>query len=315
MARYAAGRVLQAVLVTVAAYVASFLILFALPGDPITGMYSGGDAGVVSQEELDEIRAEYGFDRPLYEQFFTRFGAALVGDFGLSIRNAQPVTEVIGEAIPHTVALVGLAVLLAIVLGVAVALAATATRRNWLRQVLLTLPSFGVSMPTFWVGLILVQIFAFTLKWLPPIGNAGFQSLVLPAITLALPGAAQIAQVLAKSLATARGEPYIVTARSIGLAPSVILTRDTLRNAIIPAMTMAGLLIANMFGGSIVVESVFSRAGLGQITVKAVLGHDIPTVQAVVVLGALVFALVTLVVDLLYPVVDPRLRPSTRGAR
>ncbi len=305
---------LQALLVMVAAYIVSFVILFALPGDPITGMYSGGDAGVVDPEELERIRADFGFDRPLWEQFATRFGAALVGDFGRSIRNGQPVVDMLAQGIPQTLALVSFAVVIAIVLGVALALAATGSRRGWLRQFLLTLPSFGVSMPTFWVGLILVQIFAFSLKWLPPVGNTGFQSLVLPAITLALPGAAQIAQVLAKSLTTAGLEPYITTARAIGLRPSVIHTRDSLRNALLPALTMAGLLIANMFGGSIVVESVFSRAGLGQITVKAVLGHDIPTVQAVVVLGAIVFALVTLVIDLLYPVVDPRLRPSV-GAR
>ncbi len=312
MVRYILGRILQAVLVMVVAYTVAFLILYGLGGDPIKSMYSGGDAGVVSDTELDQIRHQFGLDQPLIVQFFTRFGAALTGNFGVSFKNGQSVNDLIATALPYTLQLVGLALLFAIVLGAGIALAATASRRNWLRQGLLALPSLGVSMPTFWIGLILMQVFAFEFKWFPPLGVKGFGSLVLPAITMALPGAAQIAQVLAKSIFTAQGEAYITTARAIGLRPSVIHLRDTLRNALIPSLTVLGIMIANLFGATIVVENVFARQGLGQIVGTSVLNHDIPVVLAVVVLGALIFALATLVIDLLYLVVDPRLRPARR---
>ncbi|WP_262286330.1 ABC transporter permease [Micromonospora sp. MA102] len=308
MLRFVARRLLQAVAVIFAAYTASFVILYLLPGDSVLSLYAGGDAGsAVDPAQLARIRAEYGFDQPLWEQFLHRLGHALTGDFGQSIKTGRDVSDLIGTALPDTLALVGSALLLAVALGGGLALLATMTRRGWLERFLLGLPAIGVSLPTFWVGLMLVQIFSFQLRLLPAIGNKGFESLVLPAITLALPGSAAVAQVLAKSLRRTLAEPYVVTARAMGTRPVVIQFRDALRNASLPALTVAGVLVANMVGGAIVVENVFSRAGLGQITVQAVLSHDIPVVQGVVVLGAAIFAVVNLLIDLAYPLIDPRL--------
>ncbi|MEU4173121.1 ABC transporter permease [Streptomyces sp. NPDC026665] len=304
-------RILQAVAVVVAVYAVSFVVLYLIPGDTVLSLYAGGDAGnTMGPAELAKLRAEFGLDRPLFDQFLSGLGHALAGDFGHSLKTGQSTSELIGIALPQTLALVSASLMIAVVGGTALALLATFIKRPWLRQFLLGLPAVGASLPTFWVGLMLVQVFSFQLRLLPAIGNEGTSSLVLPAITLALPGGATVAQVLAKSLRTTLQEPYVTTALAMGTDPRVIHLRDALRNAAIPALTVSGVLVANLLGGAVVVESVFSRSGLGRITVQAVLTHDIPVVQGVVVFSAALFVLVSLLVDLAYPLIDPRLRPA-----
>lgn len=309
MLSYAGHRLLQAVAVVFSAYALSFVVLYLLPGNNVEALYAGGDAGTaIDPAELDRLSRELGLDRPVYEQFLSRLGGAVTGDFGDSLKTGRSVADLLGSALPATLSLVGASLAIAVIAGGGLALIATYVRTPWLQQFLLGLPAVGVSLPTFWVGLSLVQIFSFQLRVLPAIGNDGAASLVLPAITLALPGAAAVAQILAKSLRKTLAEPYVTTALAMGTRRWVIHLRDALRNAAIPALTVSGVLVANMIGGAVVVESVFSRAGLGQITVQAVLGHDIPVVQGVIVLGATLFVLVSLLVDLAYPLVDPRLR-------
>jgi peptide/nickel transport system permease protein len=179
---------------------------------------------------------------------------------------------------------------------------------------MLALPPLGVSLPTFWVGLMLVQLLSFRIQLFPAFGNEGISGLVLPAVTLAVPTSALLAQVLAKSLATTLGEPYIDTARAKGAGRARVHFRHALRNAALPALTVAGLLVGNLVAGSVVVESVFARNGVGRTTVAAVTVQDIPVVQAVVVFGAFVFVLVNLAVDLVYPVLDPRIVTAGAGA-
>jgi peptide/nickel transport system permease protein len=199
----------------------------------------------------------------------------------------------------------GLAV--AVLFGGTVALVATYTRVLWLRQVLMALPSLAVSLPVFWVGLMLVQVFAFGLGLLPSVGANSPAALVLPAVTLGLPTGALIAQVLAKSLTQALGEPYVTTARAKGVGRGGIHLRHALRNAALPALTVLGYIVGNLLAGSVVVETVFTRPGLGRLTVAAVGVQDIPLVQGIVVFAAAVFVLVNLMVDLIYPLLDPRI--------
>ncbi|WP_284981574.1 ABC transporter permease [Arthrobacter sp. efr-133-TYG-118] len=311
MKSFVAKRLGQAVLVVFAAYTLSFLLLYVIPGDPVVAMYTGGDAGhAVDPAALQRLREEFGFDRPIFDQYLSRLSGALTGDFGVSLKTGEPVASVMAAALPQTLTLVGLSLVFAVGLGLIVALFGTYTRISWLRQFLLGLPAIGVSLPTFWVGLMLVNLFSFQLRMLPAIGNVGLQSLILPAITLALPGAAAVGQVLAKSMLGTLSEPYVATEKAMGLARRTIHFRDVFRSAAIPAVTVTGVLVANLIGGSVVVESVFSRSGIGQITVQAVLAHDLPVVQAVVVLGAVIFVVVSLIVDLLYPLLDPRLRTA-----
>ncbi|UOR01539.1 ABC transporter permease [Leucobacter allii] len=304
----------QSVLVVWAAWTLSFIVLFLLPGDPALNLVAGGDAGqIVDPDELARVRAQYGLDQPVIVQYGTRLLAALTGDFGSSMVTGRPVADIIGEGLPGTLAVIGGALLIGCLLGTGVALLATYTRVGWLRGALLSLPPLGISLPTFWVGLMLIQLLSFQLRALPPTGNAGIPSLIMPWLTLALPTAATVGQVLAKSLATVQAEPYVTTARAIGVRRAVIHLRDVLRNASIPAVTVAGVVVSSLLGGAIVIENVYSRAGIGRATVQAVLQRDIAVVQGIVVLGAVIFVLVSLVVDLAYPLIDARLRSTLNG--
>ncbi|WP_329110296.1 ABC transporter permease [Micromonospora sp. NBC_01699] len=316
MRRYVIGRLGQAVLVLWAAYTLSFLVLDFLPGDPVSAMAGGGlDQASVDPAQLEALKREYGFDKPVLVQYADYLGRALRGDLGNSVATGQPVTTTIGDALPQTLALTGAALLLAVVFGTGLALAATYTSTRTLRQLLLSLPALGVSLPTFWVGLMLVQLFSFRFHLLPAFGNDGLGSLILPAVTLAVPTGALLAQVLAKSLFTALDEPYVQTARAKGVGRVRVHLRHALRNAALPALTIVGLLVGNLLAGSVVVETVFSRNGIGRATVSAVTVQDIPVVQGVVVFGALVFVGVNLAVDLVYPLFDPRIVVATTATR
>ncbi|MFG2958449.1 ABC transporter permease [Streptomyces sp. NPDC048291] len=308
MRRYVIKRLAQAVGVLWAAYTVSFLVLDFLPGDPVSAMAGAGmDTGQVDPAQLAELRHEYGFDKPVLVQYAEYLGRAVRGDFGDAVSTGRPVTATLADALPQTLRLTGAALLLAVVLGGGLAVVATYTSRRWLRQLLLSLPPLGVSVPTFWVGLLLVEAFSFKLRWFPAFGNDGLKGLVLPALTLAVPTGAQVAQVLAKSLLTALDQAYVETARAKGAGRWRVHLRHALRNASLPALTVVGLLVGQLIAGSVVVETVFSRDGLGRVTAGAVTTQDLPLVQGVVVFGALIFVAANLLVDLVYPLLDPRI--------
>jgi peptide/nickel transport system permease protein len=313
MARHLLTRLGYAVLVLVAAYTVSFVVLDLLPGDPATIMAEGGqEQNQVDERQLAQLRHQYGLDQPVPVRYVRHLGAALHGDLGRSVQTGQPVTGMLGQALPQTLLLAGSALALAALLGGTLALASTYTRSRWLGQLLGAAPTLGVSLPTFWVGLMLVQVVSFRWRLLPAFGNDGVRGLVLPALTLALPTAAVIAQVLARSLRATLGEPYVETARAKGAGRARVHLRHALRNACLPALTVVGVLLGNLLAGSVVVETVFGRAGVGRITVTAVGYQDIPVVQGVVLLGATVFVLANLAVDLVYPLLDPRIATPTR---
>jgi peptide/nickel transport system permease protein len=297
-----------AVAVLWAAFTVSFVVLYLLPGDPVATMAGGSSDGQpVTAAQLDELRHRYGLDQPLVVQYGHKLLAALHGDLGTSFATGETVRGAIGDALPPTlqVALCGLG--FAVAFGAVVALLATYTRVRWLSQVLLALPSLAVSLPVFWVGLMLVQLFSFRLGLFPSVGARGPASLVLPAITLGLPPGALIAQVLAKSMSQALEEPYVTTARAKGVGPGAVHLRHALGNAVIPALTVLGYVTGLLLAGSVVVETVFTRPGLGRLTVSSVGVQDIPVVQGVVLFAALVFVVVNLVLDLVYPLLDPRI--------
>lgn len=307
MLRYIGMRLLLAVGVLWAAYTVTFVILFMVPGDPISAMAAGGmDSGTVSPEQLDAMRAEYGFDQPLPVQYAQYLFAALQGDLGTSVQTGQPVTTAIGQVLWPTVELSLAALVVAVIFGGAIALIATYTNIRWLRETLLALPPLAISLPTFWIGLLLIQWFSFGWNIFPAMGNDGFSALVLPAITLGLPISALVAQVLAKSLQEAAIDPYVTTARAKGISRIRVHLGHVLRNATLPSLTMVGLIAGNLLAGSVIVETVFSRQGVGQLTVQSVTMQDLPVVQGVVVFGAVVFIAANLIVDLLLPVADPR---------
>lgn len=319
MIRYLAGRVGQAAAVVWATFTLAFIILYLMPSDPAEIIASGGLQGEsgseASQQQLEELRAEMGLDQPAIVQYFTRLFAMATGDWGASYQTGLPVTDMLSTALPPTVAIAVLGLSIAIVVGMLLGFLATYTRFGPLRQLLYSLPSVGASIPTFWSALVLIQLFSFSLRMFPAFGNNGFSSTVLPAIALAIPVSAMIAQVFGKSLRTVMAEPYLDTARAKGASRMASMLRHAVRNALLPVLTMVGMIFGALLSGAVVIETVFGRQGFGRLTVDAVNTQDIPVVMGVVVFSAIVFVAATLIVDLLYPLLDPRIRQSLRPTR
>lgn len=315
MALFIARRLAQSLFVLWAAYSVSFLILYVLPSDPVTIMLNRGEQSMVDQAQVDALRAEYFLDQPFLVQYGMALSRAVSFDLGNSIQSGQPVTKMLVEALPATALLSLISLVLSLVLGVGLALLASVSTGERLRSFLLSLPSVGVSLPTFWIGLLLLQAFSFNVPIFPAIGNEGWLSLVLPAITLSIPTGAKLAQVLTRSLQGVWRQPFIEAVRSRGLTRLRLLFVHVLPNAAIPVLSLAGVLTGNLLAGSVVTETVFSREGIGRLAEGAVHTQDIPVVQGVVVLAAVIFVLVNLFVDLLYPVLDPRLRHLKTGGR
>ncbi|MBD7949060.1 MULTISPECIES: ABC transporter permease [Oerskovia] len=307
MGRYIARRLGQGGFVLWAAFTISFFLLYVLPSDAASIKAAGADGDLSDPELVARLRAEQGLDRPVLVQYAHGLWGALHLDFGRSFSSGAPATKLLAEALPPTLQLTALALGLALAGGAALALASTYPRARWLRHTLTSLPALGISLPTFWVGLLLLQWFSFELRLFPAMGNEGFESLVLPAFTLAIPASAAFAQVLSRSLRQTLAEPYVETARAKGAGRARVHFGHALRNASIPALTVLGVTVGGLLAGAVVTETVFSRAGVGRLTVTAVNQQDVPVVQAIVVFSAVVFVVVTLLVDLLYPVLDPRI--------
>lgn len=315
VSRYILRRLGQAAFVLVVAYVVSYLVLWALPGDALASI-TGGQSSDLSAQQLAAIRAEWGLDQPVPVRLATAALHALSGDFGRSFVSGRPVSALIAESLPATLEIAGLGIVFALIAGTGIAVAATRSRSSRLRGLLLSLPPLGVAIPSFWLGLLLIQFFSFQLPIFPATGNDGFESAVLPAITLAVPTSALVAQLLAQGLERELRQPYADTARAKGASPARVQLSHAFRNAALPALTIAGLLVGQLLAGSVVTETVFGRTGVGRLTADAVAAQDIPVVQGVVVFGALVFVIVNLTVDLLYPLLDPRIvtsRPARRA--
>ncbi|MFF2083847.1 ABC transporter permease [Nocardia sp. NPDC058176] len=315
MWRFVLRRSAQAVAVLWAAYTVSFFILFYLPGDSVDAAAgAAGAATSIDPGQLDQRRSEYGLDEPVLTQYAQHLSGALRGDFGTSFASGEPVSSLLADALPPTLQLTLAALVLAIVAGTALAVLATYGVSRWLQQVLLSLPSLAISIPTFWIGLMLIQVLSFRVRVFPAFGNDGWRGLILPTVTLAIPTAALLAQVLTKSLSTTLEEPYVQTARAKGASPTRIRLRHALQNASLPALTVVGLLVGGLLANSVLIETVFSRNGLGRVIVDAVTVQDIPVVQGVVVFSAVVFVTVNLLVDLIYPLLDPRVVSEARSS-
>jgi len=314
MTRYLIGRGTQALLVLWSAYTVAYLILYLLPADTLTLMLSasGVEVDTLSEADIAKARSYYGLDQGVLQQYVTLLWNALHGDLGTSLTKGVPVSKLLAERLPHTLALAALAVVLSMVVGVGFAYAVAALRWPRLRAALQRLPALGFSVPVFWMGLLFIQVFAFQLDWFPSTGNEGLISLVLPALSLSVPSAAVYAQVLLRGFSDVWKEPYIITARAKGLTRGQVQRRHALRNAALPIVTLVGLQVGNTVSGTVLVETVFGRIGIGRLAQEAVLHQDIPVVLGVVSVSAAAFVLVNLIVDLLYPALDPRIARASR---
>ncbi|SCG40744.1 ABC transporter permease [Micromonospora humi] len=300
-------RVGSGLVVLWAAATAAYLALLAAPGDTVDAIV--GEGADTPQIRAD-IVAEWGLDRPAVVQYLDYLGRLVTGDLGRSYLLQRPVAEVIGEQLAPTLALALAAAGLGVLLAVTVAIGTAGDRRPWLRRASSGAELLLVSTPSFLIGIVLLSVLSFRFGLFPVAGAHGFGSLVLPAVTLALPIAGLLAQVLRDGLDRALDEPFVLTARARGVRERVVLLRHALRHASLPAVTLAGWLFGILLGGAVIVEQVFGRPGLGQVTLAAVTAKDMPVVLAVVTLSAAVYVAVNTAADLTYLLVDPRLRRS-----
>ncbi|MGK5682774.1 ABC transporter permease [Actinoplanes sp. URMC 104] len=285
-----------------AAATAAYLALLAAPGTTVDSIIGDGADTPLIREQ---IISEWNLDRPAVVQYLDYLWRFVHGDLGRSYLLQRPVRDVIGDQIGPTLTLAVVAALLGVVL--ALVLAVT-TRRPWSRRASSTVELVLVSTPSFLIGIVLLSVFSFRLGWFPVSGGQGLASLVLPAITLALPVAGVLTQVLRDGLDRALEEPFVVTARARGLGERAVLVRHALRHALLPVVTLTGWLFGVLLGGAVIVETVFGRPGLGQVTLQAVTTEDMPVVLAVVVFSAFVYVVINTLADLAYLLIDPRLR-------
>ncbi|MGW4367202.1 ABC transporter permease [Nocardia takedensis] len=308
MARYALLKFGRALVVVWGAFTASFVLLYLMPASPIELLFAPDERADIDPEAFAQMERAYGFDQPEWRQYLERLAAAVRGDFGTSVTTGQTVLDAIGDALPKTVVLAAAALVLATLFALVIAWVATYLRSPWLRHVIASVPPVLVSFPSFLLGLIIIKIFSFQLGWFPPIGNQGLRGLVLPAVTLAIPVAGPIAQLLLRNFQTEYASPYVLTSYAKGLRKGKVLNTDVLRNASLPALTQGGIVVGELLAGAVITETIFSRAGIGRLTEEAVRAQDVPVVQGIVVFVALCFVTVNFVVDISYPLIDPRLR-------
>ena len=313
MSRFLGRRLIRAVLTVWAVGTLVFLLMHALPGDVVLVLLDTVGAG---SEAADKMREFLGLDRPLYVQYFDWLGALLRGDMGNSLLGGYPVWDLVKSRIPVTVELAALTILLGLSIAIPLGIVAAARNGSWVDLLAMQFGQLGISIPNFWIATILILVVAARLQWLPPSGykpiseglGTNLLHMIMPSLSLALPLAAVMTRVVRSAVLEVLNRDYMRVAHAKGLHPQQVLWRHGLRNAAIPIVTVIGLELGYLLGGTVLIEEMFFVPGLGQLTVRALLNRDLPVLQGVLLLYSTAFVLVNLVVDLLYGQIDPRIR-------
>ena len=312
MTRFLVRRLLVSVVVVWAIATLVFFMLRMVPGDPIGAMLADVDPSAA-----EALRARLGLDQPVYVQYARWMFNMLRGDMGNSIYGSnQPVRQIIAEALPRTLSISLVAIVIALLISFTAGIVSAVKKGTWMDHVVTFIAILGLSMPSFWLGILLIIVFAVNLNWLPAIGYAPlsdgfwpwFSHIILPAIAVGTPFAAIIARMIRSSMLEVSREDFIRTARSKGLSARVVLVRHTFRNALIPVVTVMGIAFALLMTGAVIVENVFAIKGLGRVLIQSILNRDYPVVQGAILIVSLVFVATNLLVDVLYTVIDPRIR-------
>jgi ABC-type dipeptide/oligopeptide/nickel transport system permease component len=289
--------------VTVGVVTLAFVAL-RMSGDPASNLLPGN----ASVEELTNLRHSLGLDRPIWEQYLSFWAGALRGDFGTSLRHQASAMDLVLERFPATLQLTFAALLLALVVALPLGVIAAVLRGRLADQLAMGLSVVGQAMPSFWMGILLIMVFAVQLDWFPTSGRGGLEYLVLPAVTLGVHFTALLARLTRTSMLEVLGQDYLTTARAKGLGERAIILRHALKNAAIPIVTLVGLQLGTLLGGAVVTETIFAWPGVGRLAVQSIFNRDYPVVQASVFVLALSFVLINLLVDLAYGYLDPRVR-------
>lgn len=314
MIRYIARRLLQMVPVLFIVSLIVFSLLHLTPGDPAISML-GEEA---SPESVAALRNELGLDEPLPVQYVKWLSSVLQGDLGRSIRSNQPVSEAIADRLPVTVELAVLSILISLIIAIPAGVVAAMRRNSPLDTTTTTVALLGVSLPNFFLAILLIFLFSLKLRWLPPIGYTPFfddpvdslKKMIMPALTLGTALSAIVMRMMRSSLLEVLDQDFVRTARAKGLNEAKVVRRHAMRNALIPVVTVVGLQVGGLLGGAIITETIFVLPGIGRLLVDSIFQRDFPLVQGVVLFASLAFLLANLGVDLIYAVLDPRIRYS-----
>jgi peptide/nickel transport system permease protein len=300
---FALRRLLTLIPILLGVSVITFLSIHLTPGDPVNQILASN----ANKEAADRLREHLGLNDPLPVQYARWLGSALQGDFGRSLLTNAPVSDEILDRFPSTLQLAVAAMLIAIVLGVPLGMAAAVTKHARLDSGFMMLALLGLSTPTFWLGMLLSLFFGVRLHWFPILGGSGYKSLVLPAFTLGIVNVAIVARLTRSSMLDVLRQEYMNTARAKGLRERTVIVRHACRNAMIPVLTVLGIQFGDLLAGTVIVEAVFARAGLGTLAIRAIQARDFPLIQGIVLFYAVLYVGSSLIVDLLYGVLDPRI--------
>lgn len=305
MTEYLFKRLVLAVPVLLGVSIAVFLMMHLIPGDPALAMLRGQPT--VTPKDIDRVRHQMGLDDPIPVQYLKYIGRVMQGDFGESVKAHRPVLTMIQEQAWPTIQLAVTAMIIAVAIGITLGTISALRQNTWVDTLSMLLALFGVSMPSFWFGLILIYVFSVRLEWLPITGQGGWQRLILPAVALGMDFSAVTARLVRASLLEVLRQDYILAARAKGLRGRTVVTRHALRNALISVVTIIGLQFGFLLSGAVVVETVFARQGIGRLAITAILAKDFPLVQGIVLVSAVVYVAINLLVDLSYSFLDPRI--------
>ena len=307
MSRYLLSRLLQALVTTFGIMTIVFFVM-RLSGDPVLLLVPEG----ATREHIDTIRRELGFDQPLWKQYLVFLKGLAQFELGASVVQRIPAWDILASRIPYTLALAGAALLVAIGVGVPAGVAMAVWRGRWFERPIAALVVTGQSMPTFLSGILMIMLFAVTLRWLPSSGVDGPASVIMPAVALGLLSMSTFARMARIAVVDELGKDYVRAGLARGLSIGMVVARHVLRNAAIPVVTIAALEIGNLLAGAIIVETVFAWPGIGQLAIQSIQSRDFLVVQAIVLFVSLVYVAVNLVTDLLYAAIDPRIRLADR---
>lgn len=307
MLRFLLSRIVSTVPVLFGVSLLVFMMLHLVPGDPVKMMLSEFQT---TPQQVELLRSQLHLDDPLPTQYGRFVVNALQGDLGISIRSKRPVRNEIAENLGSTLQLAAAALLIAIGIGMPLGIIAALKQHSWLDIGPMIFALTGVSMPSFWLGLLLIFLFSLRLGWFPATGGGDLKHLILPALTLGLGASAIIARLTRSSMLEVLKQDYMTTARAKGLTETIVVLRHGLKNALIPVVTIFGLQFGSLLAGAVVIETVFARPGIGRLIVNAILAKDFPMVQGIILFTATAYVIANLLVDLTYGLLDPRIRIS-----
>jgi peptide/nickel transport system permease protein len=316
MATYIIRRILQMILVLLIITVIVFLLVRLLPGDPILLYLSSSSVREITQEQIDVMKHDFGLDKSLWVQYFDWLGNVITGDLGNSIIHRGKVTDDVKQRLPITLHIGILAFIASIIIGIPLGVISAVRRGSWMDNVLTSLGNLGVCVPIFWLGILLIYLFGLKLQLLPVFGYTSpfedfwlnTKEIILPTFCIAAPGIASAVRLTRSSMLEVLQQDYIRTAWSKGLRERIVIIRHALKNGLIPVITLKGMTMANIVGGSVLIETVFSIPGMGRLMVEAIFSHDYMMIQGAILIVGLFLLTVNLLIDLSYGWLDPRVR-------